>query len=208
MSLSSRASRARRAPRRTLLAVGVLSAALTLSACSGDSNGKSGGGGNTNFVTNTGGISTAAKGERATPGKLAGETLDGKQLDVADLKGNVVVLNAWGSWCAPCRAEAPHFAKVAKDLEGKGVEFVGLNTRDPNKQPAIAFEEDYGVPYPSLYDPQGKLILFGFPKGTLSLQGIPSTVVLDKEGKIAARSLMALDEEKLRSMIEPLLKEK
>ncbi|MFE0652248.1 TlpA family protein disulfide reductase [Streptomyces sp. NPDC059534] len=197
-----------RAPRRTLLAVGVLTAALTLSACSGDSNGKSGGGGNTNFVTNTGGISTVAKGERTAPNEIAGETLDGKRLDVADLKGKVVVLNAWGSWCGPCRAEAPHFAKVAADLEDQGVAFVGLNTRDPNKQPAIAFEEDYGVPYPSLYDPQGKLILFGFPKGTLNPQAIPSTVVLDKEGRIAARSLMALDEKKLRSMIEPLLKEK
>ncbi|MFC9591414.1 TlpA family protein disulfide reductase [Streptomyces sp. NPDC056944] len=197
-----------RAPRRTLLAVGVLTAAVALSACSSDNNGKSGGGGNTNFVTNTGGVSTVAKGERTAPNDIVGETLDGKRLDVADLKGKVVVLNAWGSWCGPCRAEAPHFAKVAKDLKGQGVEFVGLNTRDPNKQPAIAFEEDYGVPYPSLYDPQGKLILFGFPKGTLNPQAIPSTVVLDKEGKIAARSLMALDEKKLRSMIEPLLKEK
>ncbi|MGW6391368.1 TlpA family protein disulfide reductase [Streptomyces sp. NPDC055103] len=211
MSLSSRAGRAvrtSRAPRRTLLAVGVLSVALTLSACSGGSNGTSGGGGNTNFVTSGGGISTAAKGERAAPGKLVGETLDGKQFDVADLKGKVVVLNVWGSWCSPCRAEAPHFVKVAKDMKDEGVEFVGLNTRDGNKQQAIAFEEDYGVPYPSIYDRDGKLILFGFPKGTLSLQGIPSTVVLDKEGKIAARALMALDEEKLRSMIEPLLKEK
>ncbi|MER7949220.1 TlpA disulfide reductase family protein [Streptomyces sp. NPDC096079] len=202
-------SRAPRRTRRTLVAVGTLSAAaLALSGCGGDNNGKSGGGGQTNFVTNTGGISTVAKGERAAPNDIAGETLDGKRLDVADLKGKIVVLNVWGSWCGPCRAEAPHFAKVAKDLEGKGVEFVGLNTRDPNKQPAIAFEEDYGVPYPSLYDPQGKLILFGFPKGTLNPQAIPSTVVLDKEGRIAARSLMALDEKKLRSMIEPLLKEK
>ncbi|MFB7518194.1 TlpA family protein disulfide reductase [Streptomyces sp. NPDC056144] len=202
-------SLARRAPRRTLLAVaGVLTAAVALSACSGDNNGKSGGGGGTNFVSNTGGIDTVAKGERTTPKEIAGETLEGKPLDVADLKGKVVVLNVWGSWCGPCRAEAPHFAKVAKELKGQDVEFVGLNTRDPNKQPAIAFEEDYGVPYPSLYDPQGKLILFGFPKGTLNPQAIPSTVVLDKEGKIAARSLMALDDEKLRSMIEPLLKEK
>ncbi|MFH8840901.1 TlpA family protein disulfide reductase [Streptomyces sp. NPDC017868] len=202
-------SRAPRRTRRTLVAVGMLSAAaLTLSACGGDNNGKSGGGGNTNFVTNTGGISTAAKGERTAPNEIAGETLEGKRLDVADLKGKVVVLNVWGSWCPPCRAEAPHFAKVAKDLKDQGVEFVGINTRDFNKQPAVAFEEDYGIPYPSLYDPQGKLILNGFPKGTLSLQGIPSTVVLDKEGKIAARSLMALDEKKLRSMIEPLLKEK
>ncbi|MFJ5141237.1 TlpA family protein disulfide reductase [Streptomyces sp. NPDC088707] len=197
-----------RAPRRTLLAVGVLSAALALSACGGDSNGKSGGGGNTNFVTNTGGIATAPKGKRASISEIAGETLDGKHLDVADLKGKVVVLNAWGSWCAPCRAEAPHFVKVATDLKDEDVAFVGLNTRDANKQQAIAFEEDYEVPYPSLYDRDGRLILFGFPKGTLSLQGIPSTVVLDKEGKIAARSLMALNEEKLRSMIDPLLKEK
>ncbi|MFB6633462.1 TlpA family protein disulfide reductase [Streptomyces sp. NPDC056362] len=202
-------SRAPRRTRRILAAVGLLSAAaLTLSACGGENNGKSGGGGNTNFVTNTGGVSTVAKGERTAPNDIAGETLDGKRLDVADLKGKIVVLNAWGSWCGPCRAEAPHFAKVAKDLKARGVEFVGLNTRDPNKQPAIAFEEDYGVPYPSLYDPQGKLILFGFPKGTLNPQAIPSTVVLDKEGKIAARSLMALDEKKLRSMIEPLLAEK
>ncbi|MES9809678.1 MULTISPECIES: TlpA family protein disulfide reductase [Streptomyces] len=195
-----------RAPRRTLFAVGVLTAALALSACS-DGGGTSGGGG-TNFVTNKGGISTAPKGQRATPGELAGETLEGERLDVADLKGKVVVLNAWGSWCGPCRAEAPHFAKVAADLKGKGVEFVGLNTRDANKQQALTFEEDYKVPYPSLYDPAGKLILFGFPKGTLSLQGIPSTVVLDKEGKIAARALLALDEKKLRSMIDPLLEEK
>ncbi|MFJ4870446.1 TlpA family protein disulfide reductase [Streptomyces sp. NPDC088757] len=196
-----------RAPRRTVFAVGVLTAALALSACDGDGGGTSGGGG-TNFVTTKGGISTAPKGERATPGKLAGETLDGERLDVADLKGKVVVLNAWGSWCAPCRAEAPHFAKVAGDLKGEDVAFVGLNTRDANKQQALTFEEDYEVPYPSLYDPAGKLILFGFPKGTLSLQGIPSTVVLDKEGRIAARALMALDDEKLRSMIDPLLKEK
>ncbi|MFE5730707.1 TlpA family protein disulfide reductase [Streptomyces sp. NPDC056528] len=197
-----------RAPRRTLFAVGVLTAALALSACGGgESDGTSGGGG-TNFVPTKGGISTAPKGKRATPGELAGETLEGERLDVADLKGKVVVLNAWGSWCGPCRAEAPHFAKVANDLKGQDVAFVGLNTRDSNKQQALTFEEDYEVPYPSLYDPAGKLILFGFPKGTLSLQGIPSTVVLDKEGKIAARALMALDDKKLRSMIDPLLREK
>ncbi|MFC8505637.1 TlpA family protein disulfide reductase [Streptomyces sp. NPDC057411] len=197
-----------RASRRTLLAVGTVTIALALSACSSDGNGKSGGGGDTGFVTNTGGISTVSKGERKPIATIAGETLEGKQLDVAGLKGKVVVLNVWGSWCPPCRAEAPHFAKVAEDLKAKGVEFVGINTRDPNKQPALAFEADYGVPYPSLYDPAGKLIVNGFPKGTLNPQAIPSTVVLDKDGKVAARSLMALDEAKLRSMIEPLIAEK
>ncbi|MEU8621320.1 TlpA disulfide reductase family protein [Streptomyces sp. NPDC048623] len=198
-----------RAPRRALPAVVVLAAALaTLTACSSDSKGKSGGGGDTNFVTNTGGIATVAKGERQAPNKLAGETLDGKPLDVADFKGKVVVLNVWGSWCSPCRAEAPNFAKVSKAYQGKGVEFVGVNTRDFKKQDAVNFESDYDITYPSFYDPAGKIILSGFPKGSLIPQAIPSTIVLDKNGKIAARSLMALDETKLKTMIDPLLAEK
>ncbi|MFI8291958.1 TlpA family protein disulfide reductase [Streptomyces sp. ms191] len=197
-----------RAPRRTLLAVGSLAAALALSACTSDTNGKSGGGGDTNFVTNTGGVSTVAKGERKAVNAIAGETLEGTRLDVADLKGKVVVMNVWGSWCGPCRAEAPHFAKVAKELKAKGVEFVGLNTRDADKAKAVSFEEEFGVSYPSLYDPDGKLILNGFPKGSLIPQGIPSTIVLDRDGKIAARSLMALDEARLRSMIDPIAAEK
>lgn len=192
--------------RAALAPVLVVAAALTLSACGGG--GKSGGGGDTNFVTNTGGISTVAKSERQPVNKIAGETLDGTKLDVADLKGKIVVLNVWGSWCGPCRQEAKHFAKAAKETESQGVAFVGINTRDSNKGAAVAFEKDYGVPYPSLYDPMGKLIVNGFPKGSLNPQAIPSTVVLDRNGKIAARSLMALDEEKLRSMIDPLIAEK
>ncbi|MYZ33825.1 MULTISPECIES: TlpA disulfide reductase family protein [unclassified Streptomyces] len=191
---------------RAITPVVAVAAALTLSACSGG--GKSGGGGDTNFVTNTGGISTVAVAERQPVNKIAGETLDGAKLDVADLKGKIVVLNVWGSWCPPCRQEAKHFAKVAKETESQGVAFVGINTRDPNKGPALAFEKDYGVPYPSLYDPMGKLIVNGFPKGSLNPQSIPSTIVLDRNGKIAARSLMALNEEKLRTMIDPLIAEK
>ncbi|WP_326610942.1 TlpA family protein disulfide reductase [Streptomyces scopuliridis] len=204
---SGRAPRRRSERRfRALPPVVVGVAALTLSACGGG--GKSGGGGDTNFVTNTGGISSVAPADRKPANQLSGETLDGKQLDVADLKGKIVVMNVWGSWCPPCRAEAPHFAKVAKETESKGVAFVGINTRDPNKGPALAFEKDYGVPYPSLYDPAGKLIVNGFPKGSLNPQSIPSTIVLDQDGKIAARALLALDAEKLRKMIDPLIAEK
>ncbi|WP_327681478.1 TlpA family protein disulfide reductase [Streptomyces sp. NBC_00467] len=198
----------RRAPRAVMLASCAAVGALVLSACTGEDSGKSGGGGDTNFVTDTGGISTVAKGKRTAPHKLAGETLDGAQLDVADLKGKVVVMNVWGSWCPPCRAEARHFAKVAKETKPKGVEFVGINTRDANKGPAISFEKDYGIEYPSLYDPAGKLIVTGFPKGSLNPQAIPSTIVLDRDGKIAARSLKALDESELRKLVEPLIAEK
>ncbi|MDQ1009114.1 thiol-disulfide isomerase/thioredoxin [Streptomyces sp. V4I23] len=195
-----------RAPRAALLTALVAAGALTLSACG--EGGKSGGGGDTNFVTGSGGIDTVAKGERQSPNELKGETLEGEPLDVAGLKGKIVVMNVWGSWCPPCRSEAPYFAKVAKETKAKGVEFVGINTRDSKKGPALAFEKDYGIEYPSLYDPIGKLIVNGFPKGSLNPQAIPSTIVLDRDGKIAARSLKALDDEELHKIIDPLIAEK
>ncbi|MFE2551664.1 TlpA family protein disulfide reductase [Streptomyces sp. NPDC059355] len=193
--------------RALLLTAVTLASALTLSACSdggGKPNGSSGG----NYVTGAGGISTVAKDARTEAPKLDGETVDGKTLDTTALKGKVVVLNVWGSWCPPCRGEAKYFAKVSKELAdaGKDVQFVGINTRDSSKQNATSFEENFGITYPSLYDPDGKLML-RFPAGTLNPQAIPSTIVLDKQGRIAARTLVAVNEQQLRSMIDPVLAE-
>ncbi|MGW2823220.1 TlpA family protein disulfide reductase [Streptomyces sp. NPDC001443] len=202
---STTRNRSRRAALGTAGIAGAAVAALLLSACT--SGGTSGGGGDTNFVLGKDGIATADKGERAAAPDLSGETVDGKRLDVAAYKGQVVVLNVWGSWCPPCRAEASGFEKVHQDLKGQGVQFVGINTRDTSTSPARAFEKQYGVSYQSLYDPTGKLML-RFAKGTLNPQAIPSTLVLDRDGKIAARSLSALSEEKLRKMISPVLAEK
>ncbi|MET7980268.1 TlpA disulfide reductase family protein [Streptomyces mirabilis] len=191
--------------RAALLTTGAAVAALVLSACG--SGGTSGGSGNSNFVAGKDGISTVAKGSRAEAPDLSGPTVDGKQLDVKDYKGKVVVVNVWGSWCPPCRAEAPNFVKVAKDTAAKGVQFVGINTRDANISLAQAFEKQQGVTYPSLYDPTSKLLL-RFKKGTLNLQTIPSTIVIDRDGKIAARTLQALSEDKLREMLDPVVAEK
>jgi thiol-disulfide isomerase/thioredoxin len=191
--------------RAALLTTGAAVAALVLSACG--SGGTSGGSGDSNFVAGKDGISTVAKGSRVEAPDLSGPTVDGKQLDVKDYKGKVVVLNVWGSWCPPCRAEAPNFAKVAKDTAAQGVQFVGINTRDANVSLAQAFEKQHGVNFPSLYDPTGKLLL-RFKKGTLNLQTIPSTIVIDRDGKVAARTLQALSEEKLREMLDPVLAEK
>ncbi|MGW7595883.1 TlpA disulfide reductase family protein, partial [Streptomyces rubiginosohelvolus] len=138
-----------RAPRRrfTLLAAPLAAAALALTLTACDSGSKTSGGGDTNFVTGTGGIATAPKDERVDAPKLDGETLEGKQLDVADYKGKIIVLNAWGSWCAPCRLEAKYFKKVAEATKDKGVQFVGINTRDNSKSNALAFEESHETPY-------------------------------------------------------------
>jgi len=200
---SNRTRGARR--RAALTTAGAAVAALLMSACS--SGGTSGGGGDTNFVMGKDGISTAKKGERAAAPDLSGKTVDGAQLDVSSYKGKIVVLNVWGSWCPPCRAEAPNFETVYQDLKTKGVQFVGINTRDTSTQNADAFEKQQGITFPSLYDPTGRLML-RFKKGTLNPQAVPSTLVLDRQGKIAARSLAALSEDKLRKMIAPVLAEK
>ncbi|MBA2808186.1 TlpA family protein disulfide reductase [Streptomyces sp. KM273126] len=204
-TLQTRRARTSRS-RTALLSAGAAVAALVLTACS--SGGTSGGGGGTGFITSSDGIATVKKGDRADAPELSGKTIDDKQLDVASAyKGKIVVINVWGSWCAPCRAEAPNLVKVSEDLADQGVQFVGINTRDTSTGPARAFEEEYKVTYPSLYDPTGKLML-RFEKGTLNPQAIPSTLVIDREGKVAARSLQALSEAKLRKMIEPVLAEK
>lgn len=198
-----------RAPRRrfTPLAVPVAAAALALTLTACDSGDQTGGGGDTHFVTGNGGISTAAKGERADAPKLDGKTVDGKQLDLADYKGKIIVLNAWGSWCAPCRLEAKYFKKVSEATKDKGVQFIGVNTRDPEPAQAVSFEENFEVTYPSFYDPTGKLLL-RFPKGTFRLQSIPSTVVIDRDGKLAARYVGPLDDTQLHKMLDPLIAEK
>ncbi|WP_031103108.1 TlpA family protein disulfide reductase [Streptomyces sp. NRRL S-146] len=197
--------RTRRVRRSAALTAGLAATALLVSACG--SGGTSGGGGNTNFVTSTDGVATVAQGKRTPAPDLSGKTIAGKNLDVADYKGKVVVLNVWGSWCNPCRAEAKYFSKVSKEYADKGVQFVGINTRDTSTGAALAFEKDWGITYPSLYDPTGKLLL-RFKKGTLNPQAIPSTLILDRDGRIAARSLSALSEERLLKMLKPVVAEK
>lgn len=175
---------------------------VVLAGCSGG--GVQGGGGGTQFLGGTGEISQFAEQDRKKAPDISGETVGGDQLKLSDYRGKVVVLNVWGSWCAPCRAEAPNLAKVAKDTADQGVQFVGINTRDYDRAQAKAFDRGYGITYPSFFDPGGKLIL-RFPDETLAPQLIPSTLVIDRQGRIAVRALKALTEEELRAMIDPLL---
>ncbi|MCX5332306.1 MULTISPECIES: TlpA disulfide reductase family protein [unclassified Streptomyces] len=191
--------------RAVLFTATAAAAALTLTACS--SGGKVGGSGDTNFITGNDGVDTASEGKRDAAPVLSGKTIDGEQLSTADYKGKVLVVNVWGSWCTPCRAEAKNLQAVSEKLKGQGVQFVGINTRDTNTTSAINFEKEFGVTFPSLYDPTGKQML-RFKKGTLNPQLIPSTLVIDRSGKIAARALMALSEETLTGMIKPVLAEK
>ncbi|MEU9117918.1 TlpA disulfide reductase family protein [Streptomyces sp. NPDC048483] len=196
--------------RTVLLAAVATVGASVLSACGpgGSSDGSgSGSSSGAGFVPGKDRMATVPAADRKAAPDLSGTTTRGKPLDIADHKGKVVVLNVWSSTCGPCIAEAPGFAKVAKSTRGQGVRFVGINTEDTDTAQALAFEERHKVPYPSLSDPSGKLLL-RFPKGTLNPQFIPATIVLDKKGRPAARAVGPVDEGALREMIDPLVREK
>ena len=114
---------------------------------------------------------------------LDGEDLDGDPLAVRDFRGKPVVLVVWGSWCAPCRDEAPDVVGAANEL-GDDVQFVGINIRDASTAQAQAFTRRFDVDFPSLYSPSGEALL-AFP-GVLGLRTIPAFAVLDAEGRVAA----------------------
>lgn len=130
---------------------------------------------------------------------IQGKTLDAEMLSLADLRGHVVVLNVWGSWCAPCRAEAPDLAKVSAETAPRGVRFVGIDVRD-NLASARAFVRNYGITYPS-FDDQDGLVLGGFT-GIIPVSAVPSTLVVDKAGVIRARVVGRVDGATLRGLIE------
>lgn len=133
---------------------------------------------------------------------VAGPTLTGQVLDLANLRGHVAVLNVWGSWCAPCRAEAPDLARVANETRSDGVRFVGIDVRD-NPAAARAFVRRYKIPYPSLNDANGK-VLAAFA-GLIPISAVPSTLVVDDDGRVAARVVGRIDAATLRDEIKELL---
>ncbi|RNL62279.1 TlpA family protein disulfide reductase [Nocardioides marmoriginsengisoli] len=140
--------------------------------------------GDKGYIDGEGVITRLPVGERVKPGEVSGTTLDGEEVSLSSYAGKVIVINVWGSWCPPCRAEADELAAAANEVMPKGVVFLGINTRDTSADNARAFERAQKVPYPSIYDPGGENLL-AFHR-TLSPNSIPSTVIIDKQGRVAA----------------------
>jgi len=177
------------------LALG-LACALALAGCSNDV----GSSGNQGYVAGKGIITSVKAADRKQPGEVSGRTLDGERVSLADFRGKVVVVNVWGSWCGPCRAEAPMLAQASRDLAGKGVVFLGIDSRDPSKDAAKAFVRRFDIPYASLYDQQGTTLL-AF-RGTLTPNSVPSTVVVDPQGRVAGSVLGNLTRTTLDDLVD------
>jgi thiol-disulfide isomerase/thioredoxin len=171
----------RRASRRSLVVAALAMTAAAAAACT-DANGTEG----KNYVAGDGVVIEVPVTDRGQPVDISGETLTGDQLDLADRRGSVVVVNVWWSGCAPCRKEAPMLVDASDELPSGGT-IVGIDVRDASKDNPLAFERGFEVPYPSIYDP-GSQQLLKFPS-PFNPRAIPSTVVLDPQGRVAAMVL-------------------
>jgi thiol-disulfide isomerase/thioredoxin len=178
---------------RALRVVLAVVAALVLAGCG------SGPASTAGYVGGDGTITRLPEDRRPAAPAIAGTTLDGAPWSSDSAKGSVIVYNVWGSWCAPCRAEAP--ALVAASKRTKAV-FVGLNTRDLDTAAPKAFVRGFGVPYVNLYDPDGSLLLRF--SGQLPASAIPSTLIVDRQGRVAVRIIGETTEATLVDLIEDL----
>ena len=139
---------------------------------------------------------------RGEPVSLSGTTYQGDVVELADWRGGVVVVNFWYAACPPCRAEAPDLAAVASEYAEAGVRFLGVNSTD-DAGAALAFERTFEVPYPSLDDADGRGV--AAMQGAVPLRAVPTTVVLDPQGRIAARVLGRTDSATLGALVEDAL---
>ncbi|RCV49976.1 TlpA family protein disulfide reductase [Marinitenerispora sediminis] len=191
-------------PRTPLLrAAAVLVTAAALAGCAGGVDQGTGDADN-RYVEGDGSSTAFAVDERQEAPEVAGETLEGEPVSLADYRGDVLVLNFWASWCAPCRAETPVLEQVYEEHREAGLEFLGVNIKD-NLTAAQAFERNNEVSYPSLYDQPGQ-VSQAF-RDTVPPQSIPSTLVIDREGRIAARVIGATNYNGLTELVEPVLAE-
>ena len=164
--------------------------AISLTACGNSSQVAS-----KSYVAGNGTVTYIDTKDRKEGPTFSGLTLDGENFELPH--GGIVVINVWASWCAPCRAEAPTLAALAKKY--KGAVFLGVLTRD-SEVAARAFQNRFDLPYPTLVDDS---VLLKF-RDTLSANAIPSTILIDKKGRVAARISGEITVASLSQLIEKL----
>ena len=179
-------------PRRTtvaLVAVVVVAAAVVLVVrAGGGGKGLAPEAGTGQVATVAAGVSVVPEAQRRPLPAFTGQTLDDQEIDLAALRGRPLVLNFWASWCGPCRAEQEGLELASKTLAGRDVRMVGVNIRD-DRGAAASYLQEFRVGYPSLFD---RPALLPARLGALGPQAPPYTLVVDAQGRVAARVFGAL----------------
>jgi thiol-disulfide isomerase/thioredoxin len=194
--------------KRAFLSAAAAVAALTLLAgCANDPLADQYSQGTTkNYISGEGTISEIKAADRGEPVSFESVTDSGVDVSSDDYAGKVLVLNFWYAGCPPCRVEAPELEEVNQAFQGQDVAFLGVNVRDQAAQ-SLSFAETLGVTYPSVIDADNGNLLLAF-SGTVAPNAVPTTLVIDKQGRVAARFLGAIDgPSSLRTIINDTLAE-
>lgn len=189
---------------RSGLAAVTAALCLVLAACSGPSGDGGGATSDTGYRSDDGATQTWPAGSRTGPVELSGTDVDGATQDVAAWRGDVVLLNTWYAACPPCRAEAPDLVALANDYEAQGLHLLGVNSTDATGT-AAAFDREFAVPYPSIVDTGGSAV--AALQGVVPINAVPTTVLLDREGRVAGRIIGRVDPSTVRSIVDELLAE-
>ncbi len=186
------------------LAAVVLALSLPLTACTAEDPlaQQAAAGDNKNYIAGDGSVTEYAPETRGEPVELEAELYNGTKVNSNDWKGEVTVLNFWYAACAPCRLEAPDLKALYKKHKDDGAQFFGVNLRD-SKATAQAFERNFGIKYPSINDQDGGVLLA--MTEYVPPQAVPTTIVLDKQGRVAARILGVADKSTLDTLITDAL---
>lgn len=154
----------------------------------------------TGYVGAARAVTLISPGDREPAPEVSGLELGkDRKISTADFGGKVVVLNVWSSSCGPCKAEASDLQAASQETKTIA-QFVGLNTRDVDQAPPLAFNRSRGVTYPSIFDPAGDLLVrFA---GKLPATAIPSTLIIDTENRMAARVVGPVTKETLVGIIQ------
>ncbi|TLM72970.1 TlpA family protein disulfide reductase [Pseudarthrobacter sp. NamB4] len=155
-------------------------------------------GDNKNYVAGDGSVTEFAAGDRKSAVQVEGTLFNGTTVAPADFQGKVTVLNFWFAACAPCRVEAPILEELHQEFKDQGVQFLGVNLRD-EKATAEAFEKTFNLTYPSFDDKDGSVLLS--VSGLVPPGAVPTTLVLDKQGRVASRVLGEVQKGTLKALI-------